>query len=167
MSLKSLDIVISLKLLVLRDRLWSYKSLESDLGVSASAIYQGVNRLIECKLLHPATKKPRKKALEEFLIHGLKYVFPPKKGGLVRGIPTSYAAPPLNEEITQATEHPPVWPYPLGGIRGYEFSPLHQCVPRAAEKDFWLYELLALIDAIRNGRARVSSIAVVKIRDRF
>ena len=167
MGLKALDIVIVLKLIVSGDRLWSFSSLANDLCISPSGSHKGINRAVESRLLNPITRKPRKRALEEFLIHGVKYVFPPKRGGLVRGIPTSYAAPPLNSEIIQSTEHPPVWPYEHGNVRGYEFSPLHQCVPMAAERDPKLYELLALLDAIRGGRARESSIAIIKIRERL
>ena len=167
MSIKSLDIVIVLKLVVLGDRLWSFSSLANDLFISPSVLYKGINRAVESRLLNPIARKPRKRALEEFLIHGVKYVFPPKRGGLVRGIPTSYAVAPLNSEIIQSTEHPPVWPYEHGNVRGYEFSPLHQCVPMAAERDPKLYELLALLDAIRGGRARESSIAIIKIRERL
>jgi hypothetical protein len=160
MSLKSQDIVIVLKLVVLGDRRWSYPSLAKDLSISPSGVYEAVNRAIESRLLDPKTKKPRKRAVEEFLVHGVKYVFPPKRGGLVRGIPTSYAAPPLNREIIQSSEPPPVWPYEHGKVRGYEFLPLHECVPKAAERDLKLYELLALLDAIRGGRMRESSIAI-------
>jgi hypothetical protein len=167
MTLKSLDIVILLKLVALEDRPWTYTSLSRDLFVSLSVVFQGVFRAVKSGLLNPKTRKPRKRALEEFLIHGVKYVFPPERGGLARGIPTGYAAPPLKSEIMQPSEHPPVWPYEHGTVRGYEFSPLHQCVPMAAERDPKLYELLALIDAIRGGRARESSIAIIKLRERL
>jgi hypothetical protein len=33
--------------------------------------------------------------VEEFLIHGLKYVFPAYPGALVRGVPTAHSAEPL------------------------------------------------------------------------
>lgn len=167
MSLKSQDIIIILKLVTLGERRWSYACLAKELGLSASGVYEGINRAIEAKLLDPTTKKPRKKALEELLVHAVKYFFPPKRGSLTRGIPTGYAAPPLNREIVQLAEHPPVWPYPQGSVRGYEFSPLHESVPSAALKDAKLYELLALLDAIRGGRAREASIAAKEIRDRL
>jgi hypothetical protein len=167
MSLKSQDILIVLKLVALGERRWSYPSLADDLFLSPSGVYEGINRAIETRLLDPATKKPRKKALEEFLVHAVKYLFPPKRGGLTRGIPTGHAAPPLNNEIVQSTEYPPVWPYAKGTVRGYEFSPLHESVPMAAQKDRKLYELLALVDAIRGGRAREASIAAKEIKDRL
>jgi hypothetical protein len=112
-------------------------------------------------------EKAKKTSLEEFLIHGVKYVFPPQRGGLTRGMPTGYAAPPLNSQIVQTTEHPPVWPYASGSVRGYAFFPLHKSVPIAAEKDVQLYQLLALLDAIRGGRTREALLAAQGIRDRL
>jgi hypothetical protein len=39
-------------------------------------------------------------------------------------------------------------------VRGIGLEPLCRAVPRAVRKDAVLYELLALIDALRDGRAR-------------
>ena len=167
MTLKSHDIVVVIKLISIGERRWSYPSLAEDLFMSPSGVYGSVKRAVECKLLEPEKKKPRRTAVEEFLIHGVKYVFPPQRGGLTRGMPTGYAAPPLASQIVQSTEHPPVWPYAKGTVRGYAFSPLHKSVPEAAEKDVCLYELLALVDAIRGGRVREVSIAVEEIKDRL
>src|SRR4030042_3483190 len=166
MSLKEQDIVVILKLVSLGERRWSYPSRAEDLSMSPSGGYGSVRGAVEVKPLGP-NRKPRRAAVEEFLIHGVKYVFPPSKGGLTRGMPTSYAAPPLNAHIVQSTEHPPVWPYARGTVRGYSFSPLHRSVPLAAEKDPRLYELLALADAIRGGRAREVSIAPEEIKGRL
>jgi hypothetical protein len=167
MSLKSQDIVIILKLITLGERRWSYPSLAKELFISPSGIYEGIMRAVESRLIDSTKKKPHMAAVEEFLIHGAKYVFPARRGAITRGMPTSYAGPPLNSEIVQTTEYPPVWPYARGEVRGYEFTPLHECVPQAAEKDFRLYELLALLDAIRGGRAREAALAVKAIRDRL
>jgi hypothetical protein len=98
-------------------------------------------------------------ALIEFLVHGVKYSFPPIRGELTRGMPTSYAAPPLSKKIVQSKELPPVWPDKDGKVRGYSFAPLYKTVPQAARKDQELYELLALVDAVRDGRAREKSMA--------
>lgn len=167
MGLRAQDIVVIVKLVSLGERRWSYPSLAEDLSMSPSGVFGSVKRAAECKLLDPENKKPRRAALEEFLVHGIKYVFPARRGALTRGMPTSYAAPPLNSQIVQSTEHPPVWPYAKGAIRGYAFFPLHKSVPLAAEKDGRLYEMLALVDAIRGGRAREVAIAVQELRDRL
>ena len=45
-------------------------------------------------------------------------------------------------------------------IRGeWDFAPLYKSVPQAALRDSKLYQLLALVDAIRDGRASERKIA--------
>ena len=63
---------------------------------------------------------PDPHALEEFLVHGVKYVFAATRGGLTLGIPTSHAAPPLNRLLASRDEPPPVWPDESGAVRGHE-----------------------------------------------
>ena len=101
----------------------------------------------------------RRCAVEEFLIHAVKYVFPAERGVLTRGLATAFAAPPLNAQILGSGDQPPVWPDPEGEVRGAGFEPLCRSVPKAARKDPVLYELLALVDALRDGRARERGIA--------
>jgi hypothetical protein len=67
----------------------------------------------------------------------------------------------------QPDEPPPVWPDPEGPVRGYALSPLYSSVPNACKVDSKLYELLALVDAIRDGRARERDIAVKEIQSRI
>jgi hypothetical protein len=76
-----------------------------------------------------------------------------------RGVPTGYAAEPLKRWIVPGNEPPPVWPSPEGKTRGYSLAPLYSTVPKAALRDHYLYEELALIDAIREGRSREREIA--------
>jgi hypothetical protein len=92
--------------------------------------------------------------LLEFLLHGAKYAFPPTLGGITRGTPTGYAAPVLSEYFAAAATLPPVWPDPLGRVRGRAFEPLYPSVPKAASHDPKLYAALALVDAVRGGGAR-------------
>jgi hypothetical protein len=166
MILKPQDIVILLKLLTKGDEQWSYASLADELFMSASEIHAGIRRSVAARLMDMRTRQPIKKSLEEFLVHGLKYAYPPQRGSLTRGIPTSYAAPPLKNLILNSNDPPPVWPDPDGEIRGYELSPLYKSVPKAASKDKKLYELLALVDAIRDGRTRERELASQEIKKR-
>lgn len=99
------------------------------------------------------------KAVEEFLVHGVKYAFPVQRGETTRGTPTAYAAPPLNDQIADNGDLPPVWPDPDGEVRGVTLEPLHKAAPKAARKDPALHELLALIDALRDGRVRERQLA--------
>ena len=167
MILKPQDVFILLKLIVLGEIPWSYSVLAGDLFMSTSEVHAGLKRGIAARLMDSQKGRPVKKALEEFLLHGVKYAFPPDRGGLTRGLPTAYAAAPLKDMIFQPTEPPPVWPDPEGVIRGYGFSPLYKSVPKAALKDKKLYEMLALVDAVRDGRAREREIAARELKARI
>jgi len=90
-----------------------------------------------------------------------------ERGGPTRGTPTAEAAPPLNQIVAQDFPFPPVWPDPTGLVRGIAFSPLHKTVPQAAKGDDGLYQLLALLDAIREGRAREREIAIRELTARI
>ena len=60
-----------------------------------------------------------------------------------------------------------MWPDPAGALRGLEFAPLYKCVPQAARRDGRLYELLALIDAIRGGDTQQRIVAVRELQARL
>ncbi len=168
--LKPQDIFVLLKLVVLGSRPWSYAILAVELGMSSSQIHSAVKRALAAKLAVRQREKivPNFRNLEEFLIHGLKYVFWAEQGEMTRGMPTAYAAPPLAELlVSTATEPPPVWPDPDGEVRGIAFLPLHKLAPQAARADKNLYELLTLVDAVRSGRARERKIATEKLRMRL
>lgn len=159
MQLKPQDIVVLLKLINLKEN-WSYRFLATELFMSVGEAHNALDRASRAKLFDTDHMRPRIQALEEFLVHGLKYSFPAERGSLTRGMPTGYAAPPLNSIISQIDgEHPPVWSDPEGPTRGYKLEPLYASVPKAAKQDKSLYALLALVDAIRDGRARERKLA--------
>jgi hypothetical protein len=169
MSLKPQDVCVLLKIIALERTPWSYGQLAYELGMSASEVHAGVKRATDASLmkLDDGWGFPDAQALEEFLVHGVKYVFTPVRGGLTLGLPTAQAAPPLDRMLPSDQEPPPVWPDPDGTVRGFEFSPLYKSVPRAARRDARLYELLALVDAIRGGTPAVREHAVRELRPRL
>ncbi len=167
MVLKPQDIFILLKLIAWEKQDWTYQGLANELFMSASEVHAGIKRAIAARLMDQYRMALQKKAFEEFIVHGIQYAFPPIRGDITRGMPTAYAAPPLNGYFQLGKELPPVWPDPLGKVRGYEFSPLYKSAPRAASIDSMLYELLALIDAIRDGRAREKETAIKEFRIRI
>jgi len=170
MILKPQDVLVLLKLVALGDAGWTYQRLATELSLSPSEAHAGVRRAVAARLMtdaKSATGRPIREALKEFLLHGVKYAFPPERGELTRGVPTGYAAPPLNKEIAAGNDPPPVWPHGQGQVRGYALKPLYKSVPLAAERDPALYELLALVDAIRDGRARERVLAAREIEARL
>ena len=168
MMLKPQDIVVALKLCGYAPNARpSYGAIATELKMSASEIHSAVQRLKSSRLLHGSemNEKPNLSALEEFLIHGVKYAFPATRGGLTRGMPTSYAAKPLCRLIKAGSEPVPVWADPSGTMRGIALVPLYKTVPEAAKRDSLLYERLALIDAIRDGRARERNLAEKELKN--
>lgn len=159
MNMKPQDIVVLLKLLVTGGRRVPYADLAKELHLSPSELHAAIRRAEKAGLLAPDTHEVIAVSLEEFLIHGLRYVFPAEFGMMTRGMPTGVGAAPLNEEFyTDGTEIP-VWSDPDGTARGVSLSPLYRAVPAAAREDERLYRLLALVDAIRAGRIRERKLA--------
>ena len=167
MSLKPQDIVVLLKLCVSAPD-WTYRNLAAELSISTSEIHQCLQRAAASDLYDPQRKRPKLRNLEEFLLHGLKYAFPASKGSLTRGLPTSYAAAPLAKHFHDPlADNPPVWAMAQGPVSGYEISPLYPSAPKAAKLDPRLYELLAMIDALRIGKARERKLAQDLISQRL
>jgi hypothetical protein len=167
--LKPQDVVVLVKLLGYGDKRPSYAQIAKDLFLSPSEVHASVQRARQARLLQGPEPggSLNKAALQEFLIHGVKYAFPPQRGELTRGVPTAHAAEPLKRLISAGNEPPPVWPSALGKTRGYSLAPLYKTVPQAALGDPFLYQMLALIDAIRDGRSRERQLAEQELKIRL
>ena len=161
MSLKPQDLLFLLKLVSIKGAPWTFNELAIELGMSPSEVHAAAKRATMARLAikDEANTRPNIRNLTEFLLHGVQYTFFPERGGMSRGLPTAHAAPPLIKSVSSDSEPPPVWPDANGDVRGESFTPLYKSVPVAARKDPKLYELLALVDAIRGGRARERELA--------
>ena len=161
------DIAILLKLSLVHGRSMLSKDLSRELFLSPSEVSKSLQRSREAGLIYldGAVKRVNRPALLELLLHGMRYIFPPRKGGLTRGIPTGASVEPLRSSFLAETEPPPVWPYAEGTTRGLSFSPLYKGAPQAALLDRELYKLLALCDAIRDGRARERNLAAELLKE--
>jgi MarR family len=164
--LKGEDIVVLLKLTA-DPPSWTVRSLEAELGIPRSVIQRSLVRLEQAGLLERGRRRANTGRADEFLGHGLRYVFPPVRGGETRGVPTAWAAPPLRDKLADSGELPPVWPDPLGSVRGIALEPLHDSAPGISRRDPALAELLALTDGIRLGDARVRGLAEELLRARL
>ena len=162
---KSLDIYVLLKL-SLMDEFSSYVGLGNQLIMSASEAHASVQRSISAGLIHPESRLPMRKPFEEYLFHGVRYAFPAPLGAPSRGVPTAYAAPPLNKLI-EYSDLPPVWLSGKGDVKGVKIEPLHKSAQHMREKDPRFYELLALVDALRMGRRREYDRAVDELKRRL
>jgi len=168
MALKPQDVFVLLELVTQDGRPGTYQSLGAELGMSASEVHQAIRRSLDSRLAArtDAGVVPLRTPLLEFLSHGVQYAFPPEIGRPTRGMPTSVGAPPLDRHFARS-DTPPVWPDPRGTARGPSFSPLYRSVPQAARADRALYELLALVDAIRGGQAREHKLACKELTERL
>jgi hypothetical protein len=169
-ALKPQDLMVLLKLAGSQGNSLTYERLGKALGMSSSEVHASIGRAKAARLINVESGRPVviRSAVKDFLLHGAKYAFPATLGALTRGVPTSYAAPPLLKQVSQPTnEPPPVWPDPIGERRGVAFHPLYPSAPEAARNDPALYELLALFDAVRGGAARERQLASKLLSDRL
>ena len=113
--------------------------------------------------VQPVQRQVSVSAFEEALVHGIRYFMAAERGALTRGIPTSWATLPLVNMLTASEEPPPVWPDPNGTVRVVALRPLHHSVAQAVKGDSALYEMLALIDALREGGAKERRFAEVEL----
>ena len=160
-----MDIVVLLKL-ILDGAGKTYAQLSRELGMSASEIHAAVGRCAAAGLIDPESRKPLRGSVKEYLLHGVRYAFPGRRGPLARGMPTAYAAPPLASQVA-LDDLPPVWPDPQGTTKGYALEPLYRSVPGAARANPKLHELLALVDTLRVGRARERKLAEEELKKRL
>lgn len=167
MVTKPQDIVVALKLALAVAPRPSYADLAADLGMSASEVHAAVRRLGEARLLDPETQEVRREALRNFLVHGVPHAFPVHARAVTRGVPTAWAAPAMAGKISAGEQIPPVWPDPDGKVQGAAVQPLYSSVPHAASRDPALYDLLALVDALRLGRARERALAEKELGKRL
>lgn len=163
MSLKSQDVYVGL-FLCLEEPL-IYSEMAAKLGLSASESHACVSRLSEARLADG--RQIKRKAFTEFLISGVPYCFAAHEGEVTRGMPTAWAAPVLKEHFMASENIIPIWPAPKGKAKGAAIEPLYPKIPEVSQQNKKLYELLALVDALRIGRAREKKIAEKLLKERL
>ena len=139
---------------------WSYRSLAARLRVPHPVVQRALARARAADLYSPDRREVHRPHFEEFAIHALRFVAPAQLGPLAPGVPAAWAAEPMARAIRSAGEEPPpVWPFAQGRVRGQAIEPLHPAAPEAVESWAELGELLALLDSLRAGDARVRKVA--------
>ncbi|MDR6914925.1 hypothetical protein J2X66_001790 [Pseudomonas sp. 3296] len=150
---------------------YSVRALEASLGISKTEVGAALKRCLEIGLLRLDPRSHfilvNSKALLGFIEHGLRYVFPVKPAEIVRGIPTGFSAPVLQDKLMSGGDLIYVWPDAYGARKGQSITPLFKTVPGAVKKDPRLYEYLALIDAVRLGNAREANLANQLLREKI
>jgi hypothetical protein len=162
--MKPQDILLMIKIFLKEPGSWTISRMAHELYMSGSEVHSGIKRLKASRLImvHPETNLiiPCLDNMKEFLVHGLKYIFPVEIGKEVRGMATAHSALPLSELIDCAQDDVLVWPYEFGNIRGKSIVPLFRSAPKAAENDICFYRMLVVLDGIRIGRNREYNLSV-------
>lgn len=147
------------------------RNLEMQLGISKSEVNASIQRSLGSGLALRSRAsgqlQPNRRNLHEFILHGLKFVFPAKPGGMTRGVPTAFAAPMLHDLLGRGGDYIHVWPFAEGHVMGQAVTPLFRSVPEAVRSDARLYEYLALVDAIRLGGQREWGVAADRLSKRL
>ena len=156
------DIVILLKMLTLSNKNLTFSEIAQALQISESEVSYAMERNAIAGLVSTDKKRVNKLALRDFLICGLKYVFPPQPGSSTRGIATAHSAPPVNRRIVEGGENY-VWKYYKGTRRGNSIVPLYDKIPKIVENQPELYGLLTILDTLRIGKKREIEIAIEEL----
>jgi DNA-binding transcriptional MocR family regulator len=159
------DIYVLCGLLAADDRSWTYRELASQLGVPHPLVQRALQRAEKAELYSSESRSVHRPNMEEFLLHGLRFLAPAKLGGVVPGVPAAWAAPPVSRVIRESGDLPPVWPTAQGRVRGQALPPLHEAAVEAADKLPRLGELLAIVDSLRAGDVRVRTVAADMLTD--
>lgn len=146
--------------LLAHDGAWSYRSLAERLRVPHPVVQRALKRAKGADLYVAERREVHLPHFEEFALHALRFVAPARLGALVPGVPAAWAADPMLGAIrSSGDEPPPVWPFAQGRVRGQGVEPLHSAAPEAAAEWPELGEILALLDSLRAGDARVRRVA--------
>ena len=162
MELKPQDMLVLLKAAAHPGRRWTYAALAAALSMSVSEVHASVKRSTAAGLavVHGRGDwAPVVPALLEFAVHGVRYVWSAAAGPVKRGVATSFGVEPLASRLAAAAGEAPVWPHPAGSAKGPGLAPIYRTAPEAALADPALHRLLALVDALRTGRARERALA--------
>src|SRR5580658_4453935 len=130
-----LDVVVLAKVFTVGPVRWTQMELAKRLRMSSRSVNEALKRGEKARLYDVVRRQVNVSAFEEALVHGIRYFMAAERGGLTRGIPTAWAAPPLAQLLMDSMEPPPVWPDANGPVRGLALIPLHPSVPQAITED--------------------------------
>lgn len=144
----------------------TYASVAEALGVSVSTAHKGSDRLIRSGLLRELGRSVNRRALLEFIEHGVRYAFPTEIGERRRrGVPTAHAGPDLAVQIV--ADEPLVWPDESSDVVGKTIEPLYDKAPALRNRCPDVYAMLADVDAVRVGRARERLLGMQALKKRL
>jgi hypothetical protein len=164
-ALKPQDVLVALKY-ASQPRPWKQRDLAEAIGLSPSEVNHARRRLIASRLFNEREERVMRRALLEFITFGLPYAFPAQLELPSIGMPTAFSARPLANLLVGGADVA-IWQTDKASVRGRCVEPLYPSAPHAASRDSVLYEYLALVDALRVGRARDRALAKDELSKRL
>jgi hypothetical protein len=162
-TLRPSDIVVALQLAI--DPSAQFKTIAESTGISAGECHNAVRRLRLSQLLLADERRPSNDALHQFLVQGMAFAFPAVIGTGTVGVPTAHSSPAFRG-ILESSDHV-VWAHADGSARGQSLIPLYSGAPMLPGLNARLYELLAVLDALRMGTTRVRKLAAEMLATRL
>jgi DNA-binding MarR family transcriptional regulator len=166
MALLPADVLVAMKVAAHPDDSASVRQLGDELGMSKSAVAYSLRRLHALDLVKEREgggRRINKLTMRDLLENAVRWIAPARVGDFELGLPTAHSAEVLARNLMGDAD-PLVMPLAHGPARGRAVSPLHRLAPRAAAKDAQLHRLLAVVDALRIGRARDRKVAAAELR---
>lgn len=154
-TLRPGDLVVACQLAVSPSA--HFVSLAESTGISSGECHNAVRRLRLARMMMAEERRPAREVLQDFLVHGAPFAFPPVVGSTTIGVPTAHSSPAFR--VLVETTDGFVWPQAEGDARGRSLIPLFPGAPALSIKNPALYEMLTIIDALRVGSTRVRKIA--------
>ncbi len=146
------DIAVLVKVFTFHGEPWYMKDVAYSMHISQSELSESLHRSAYAGLLDDTKKRVLTHNLYEFLVYGLRYVFPQSPTEIMRGIPTAHSHPDLSKRFLADT--PYVWPSEDSKVRGLAIEPFYEKQTKAILQDRELYSILSLIEILRVGRVR-------------
>ena len=160
--LRPMDVVILLKKLTPDGSKMNGKQLAASIGISAAEVCLAMERNRVAQLVDDSKTRINVLALKDFLVYGIRYCFPVQPGRIVRGLPTSSSAFPMNSVIATGDETF-VWADSRGEHRGQSVVPLYGNAVVGAKNDADFYALLTIVDSLRIGKSRERQAAIEEL----
>ncbi len=168
-QIQPLDVLVLLKLAATGREDLSVRELGRDLGgLPKSTVDVSVRRLRAHGLVreHEGKRQVNRLLARDLIEKAIRWLAPADVGRIDLGVATAHAAAPLAGRLMGDAE-PVVMRLSEGPVRGRTVTPLHPNAPLAASRDPRLHELLAIVDALRIGRARDREVAIEELRARL
>lgn len=141
----------------------SYREMSSVIGVSVGEISKAIKRLEASRILILSNSGVivNKSNLEEWIVHGAKYVFPVVSAGFGRGMSTAWNCKFISSEMVRPE---PGLAWKSGFANGDDIQaelilPIHPSAPLAASNDPFVHKALSFLDILRTGTPRETNVA--------